>query len=180
MGSRALYSNNAGSNNSAFGTNADISISNLSNATVIGAQATGNASNKVRFGNASVTVIEGQVAYTFPSDARFKFNIHDENVPGLAFINKLRPVTYQFDTRKFDEHLMQNMPDIIRLHRLEGQDYRESSAIVQTGFLAQEVEQACKDLRFEFSGLHVPTSAVDNYGLAYGSFVPLLVKGMQE
>jgi hypothetical protein len=51
---------------------------------------------------------------------------------------------------------------------------------VQTGFLAQEVEQACKDLRFEFSGLHVPTSAVDNYGIAYGSFVPLLVKGMQE
>jgi hypothetical protein len=55
-----------------------------------------------------------------------------------------------------------------------------NTAIVQTGFLAQEVEQACKDLRFEFSGLHVPTSAVDNYGIAYGSFVPLLVKAVQE
>ena len=38
----------------------------------------------------------------------------------------------------------------------------------------------CKDLNFQFSGLHVPESEVDNYGLAYGSFVPLLVKGMQE
>ena len=87
---------------------------------------------------------------------------------------------YQFDTRKFDEHLMQNMPDSIHQRRLEGQDYRESSARVHTGFLAQEVEKACKDLNFDFSGLHVPESAVDNYGLAYGSFVPLLVKGMQE
>ncbi len=51
---------------------------------------------------------------------------------------------------------------------------------MQTGFLAQEVEQVCKDLDFEFSGLHVPSGATDNYGLSYGSFVPLLVKGMQE
>jgi len=72
------------------------------------------------------------------------------------------------------------MPDSIRQRRLEGQDYRESTAIVQTGFLAQEVEKACQELNFDFSGLHVPTSAVANYGLAYGSFVPLLVKGMQE
>jgi hypothetical protein len=43
---------------------------------------------------------------------------------------------------------------------------------VQTGFLAQEVEQVCKKLGYEFSGLHVPESEVDNYGLAYGSFVP--------
>ena len=101
-------------------------------------------------------------------------------MPGLAFIRKLRPVTYQFDTRKFDEHLLQNMPDSIRQRRLERQDYRASSARVQTGFLAQEVERACQALNFDFSGLHVPENNADNYGLAYGSFVPLLVKGMQE
>ncbi len=177
-GVNALFSNTTGSNNTALGFAADVANNNLTNATVIGS-ATVNASNKIRLGNTAVTVIEGQVAYTIPSDARFKFNIHDA-VPGLAFIEKLRPVTYQFDTRKFDEHLMQNMPDSIRQRRLEGQDYRESTALMQTGFLAQEVEKACQELNFTFSGLHVPTSAVDNYGIAYGSFVPLLVKGMQE
>jgi hypothetical protein len=44
-----------------------------------------NASNKIRIGNSSVTVIEGQVAYTFPSDGRFKTNV-SENIKGLGFL----------------------------------------------------------------------------------------------
>ena len=179
-GVSALFTNTTGFSNTAMGFSSDVASNNLANATVIGAYTTVNTSNKVRIGNSSVTVIEGQVDWTFPSDARFKFNIHDDAVPGLAFIEKLRPVTYQFDTRKFDEHLMQNMPDSIQERRMAAQDYSKSSAIIQTGFLAQEVEQACKDLNFQFSGLHVPESEVDNYGLAYGSFVPLLVKAIQE
>ncbi len=180
IGYNTLFFNTGGVFNTALGANADALTGDLFNTTSLGYSASVNISNKVRIGNTAVTVIEGQVDWTFPSDARFKYNIRDAEAPGLAFIRKLRPVTYQFDTRKFDEHLMQNMPDSIRQRRLEGRDYRESSARVQTGFLAQEVEKACKDLNFDFSGLHVPTSDVDNYGLAYGSFVPLLVKGMQE
>ena len=180
VGRSALYSILSGTSNTALGHEADVSATNLVNSTAIGRGATVNASNKARIGNANVTVIEGQVDWTFPSDARFKFNIHDDAVPGLAFIEKLRPVTYQFDTRKFDEHLMQKMPDSIRQSRMEGQDYSRSTASLHTGFLAQEVEQACKDLKFQFSGLHLPESEVDNYGLAYGSFVPLLVKAVQE
>jgi hypothetical protein len=180
IGFQALYYNVNGSNNTALGYGADVSSGGLTNATAIGKDATANASNKVRIGNTNVTVIEGQVDWTFPSDARFKFNVHDENVPGLAFINQLRPVTYQLDTRKFDKHLMQNMPDSVQQQRLAGKDYSKSTAKMQTGFLAQEVEEVCKKLGYEFSGLHVPESEVDNYGLAYGSFVPLLVKGMQE
>ncbi|MEK7254467.1 MAG: tail fiber domain-containing protein, partial [Bacteroidota bacterium] len=179
IGNYAGNANTTGSNNTILGVSADVSSGALTNATAIGNGAPVNASNKIRVGNASVTVIEGQVDWTFPSDARFKFNIRND-VPGLAFINKLKPVTYQFDTRKFEEHLMQNMPDSVQQRRMAGQDYSESSARAQTGFLAQEVEQVCKDLGFEFGGLHVPASEVDNYGLAYGSFVPLLVKGMQE
>ena len=180
IGAGAINTNTTGSNNTALGYGADVTTGALNNATVIGNSAIVNASHKVRFGNTSVTVIEGQAPYTFPSDARFKFNVHDDSVPGLSFINQLRPVTYQFDTRKFDEHLMQLMPDSIRQRRMEGQDYSKSTAIVQTGFLAQEIEQVCKKLGYQFSGLHVPESEVDNYGLAYGSFVPLLVKGIQE
>src|SRR5687768_10371582 len=55
-----------------------------------------------------------------------------------------------------------------------------SSKKLHTGFLAQEVEQACKDLNYSFSGLRVPENETDNYSLAYGSFVPLLVKAVQE
>ena len=179
-GFQALLVNTSGSNNTAFGYAADVSANNLSNATAIGNGTLVNTSDKIHLGNAAVTVIEGQVDWTFPSDARFKFNVDDATVPGLAFIEKLRPVTYQFDTRKFDEHLMQNMADSIRQRRMAGQDYSKSTAQVQTGFLAQEVEQACKNLGYQFSGLHVPESEVDNYGLAYGSFVPLLVKAVQE
>jgi hypothetical protein len=52
--------------------------------------------------------------------------------------------------------------------------------MVQTGFIAQEVEQICRDLGYDFSGLHIPTSDADNYGIAYASFVPVLVKAIQE
>jgi hypothetical protein len=179
-GNFAMTGNVNGSYNTAFGYLSNVAAEDLTNAASIGSNAVVNASNKVRIGNTTTGVIEGQVAYTFPSDARFKFNIHDDQVPGLAFIEQLRPVTYQFDTRKFDEHLMRNMPDSVQQRHMEGRDYSKSTAAVQTGFLAQEVEQVCKNLGYQFSGLHVPESEVDNYGLAYGSFVPLLVKGMQE
>jgi hypothetical protein len=179
-GEGSLASNTTGYKNTGLGFYTDVSSNNLKWATAIGAEAIVNNNNKVRIGATYVTVIEGQVDFTHPSDARFKFNIHDEGVPGLAFINKLRPVSYQFDTRKFEQHLMQNMPDSIRQRRMEGRDFTISSARLETGFLAQEVEQLCKELNFNFSGLHVPETEVDNYGLAYGSFVPLLVKGMQE
>jgi hypothetical protein len=125
-------------------------------------------------------VIEGQVAWTHHSDGRFKFNVHDETVPGLSMISRLRPVTYQFDTRKFEEHLMQHLPDSLLRERIATADYSESTAMVQTGFIAQEVEQICRDLGYDFSGLHIPTSNVDNYGIAYASFVPVLVKAIQE
>src|SRR4030095_7810902 len=68
IGRSALTDNTAGNNNTAIGFGADVSTGNLTNATAIGSGATVNASNKIRIGNSSVTVIEGQVAYTFPSD----------------------------------------------------------------------------------------------------------------
>ncbi len=179
-GLNALLSNTTGNNNTAIGFEADVTNGNLNNATAIGYLASVNDSNKVRIGNSAVTLIEGQVDWTFPSDARFKYNVHDDMVPGLAFIKQLRPVTYQFDARKFDEHVMQNMPDSIQQQRLSQSTFVRESAPVQTGFLAQEVERACRDLNFTFSGLHVPENNTDNYGLAYASFVPLLVKAIQE
>jgi len=76
----------------------------FSNSTAIGYNAIVTASNKVRIGNSAVTVIEGQVPFTTPSDGRFKYAVQ-EDVKGLDFILRLRPVSYQFDVRRFDNQL---------------------------------------------------------------------------
>jgi hypothetical protein len=143
----------------------------------LGSSALVTASNKVRIGNASVTVIEGQVAYSFPSDGRFKTNIK-EDVPGLAFINKLRPVTYKFETEKFDEFVHQDDPSF--KHRENTPDYAASSQITQSGFIAQEVEKAMQQTGYNFNGIHHPQSKADNYSMSYELMVVPLVKAVQE
>ncbi|RXR24073.1 tail fiber domain-containing protein [Flavobacterium stagni] len=177
IGRGTLATNVIGSNNTALGRLADVSADGLSNATAIGFNSVVNSSAKVRIGNTAVTVIEGQVAYTNPSDARFKFNIQ-ENVPGLDFIQKLKPVTYNFDTKKFEEHLNKS-----RNHEtVANEDFTKSTAIVRTGFLAQDVEKICNDLGYNFDGLHIPdaNNPTDNYGIAYSQFIMPLVKAVQE
>ena len=58
---RSLDSNTTGGQNTVLGANADVSTGALSNATAIGYGAIVNASNKIRLGNSSVTVLESQV-----------------------------------------------------------------------------------------------------------------------
>lgn len=170
---------NTGSNNTVVGASAIINGFSCTNSSAIGSNATNFSSNKIRFGNTTITVIEGQVAYSFPSDLRFKNSIN-ENVQGLDFINKLRPVTYKFDTKKFDEFLTQNLPDSIKVKRNLNINFSESQNIIHTGFIAQEVEQAANELGFLFDGVHVPKDKNDNYSVAYSQFVVPLVKAVQE
>ncbi|MDP1746456.1 MAG: tail fiber domain-containing protein [Bacteroidota bacterium] len=179
-GFSALLTNTTGYQNTAVGYLADVSTSGLNNATAIGNGAIVNASNKVRIGNTYATmVIEGQTAWTYPSDGRFKSNI-TENVKGLEFIKKLRPVNYKFNTQTFDQFLMQNMTDSIKALRTNGVDYTASSSVIHTGFIAQEVEQAANACGYIFDGLHVPVDTNDNYSLGYSQFVVPLVKAVQE
>lgn len=177
IGYFALEQNTTGSFNTAIGYNADVLTGSgaLTYATALGAQSIVNASNKVRIGNVLTSVIEGQVAYTFPSDGRFKTNVQ-EQVPGLDFIMKLRPVTYNFQTQIFDQFL--GMKDSMIQKRAE--DYRTSEAVVHTGFIAQEVEKAAKEVNYDFDGLHKPSHEKDNYSLAYAEFTVPLVKAVQE
>lgn len=88
IGGLAGLSNTTGSNNTVIGSSANVSAGNLTNATAIGNGAVVNASNKVRIGNASVTVIEGQVAYTFTSDKNDKENFLPVN--GRDVLRKIR------------------------------------------------------------------------------------------
>jgi hypothetical protein len=72
------------------------------------------------------------------------------------------------------------MPDSLAAHYL-ADDFGPSTAIRQSGFIAQEVEQAAKEVGYDFNGVFVPENPeTDNYSLAYAQFVVPLVKGMQE
>jgi hypothetical protein len=174
-GASSLATNTAGSRITVIGAQSDVSQDNLTKATAIGFGAIVNASNKVRIGNSAVTVIEGAVAFTTPSDGRFKFNVR-EDVAGLDFILKLRPVTYQLDTRKLNDHArgLSNPSDYIHA------SYNEATILRRTGFIAQEVDQAATETGFDFSGVNKPKSATDHFSLSYESFVVPLVKAVQE
>lgn len=84
----ALSTNTVGSFNTAIGHNADVFSPGLINATALGAHARVNASNKVRIGNAGITVIEGQVAFTAQSDRNLKENF--QPVDGQKVLRKIR------------------------------------------------------------------------------------------
>jgi trimeric autotransporter adhesin len=180
IGAYALYDNNTtGFGNTAIGYYARVSSSALQNATSIGYNAVVNASNKIRLGDANISVIEGQVAFSNPSDGRFKRNVSESDLKGLDFIKRLRPVVYNFDTRKYEEHVSQQLSDSTRNQRLK-ENFSASTNIRHSGFIAQEVEKAAIASGYDFDGLHLPEQGKDYYSLSYSQFVVPLIKGMQE
>ena len=152
-GYRAGYINTTGNNNTFIGNQANASTNNLTNATAIGNGAVVNGNNKVRIGDISVSVIEGQVGFSASSDRRLKTNIVP-NQKGLDFISKLQPVTYQWK---------------------EG-----DTETVHDGFIAQDVEAAMNELGITFSGLNKPKTEQDHYSLQYSTFVVPLVNAVKE
>jgi Chaperone of endosialidase/Secretion system C-terminal sorting domain len=179
IGTGALLGCANADSNTAIGAYANVSNSSITRATAVGHLAIVDQNRKVRIGSTTIANIEGQVAFSYPSDGRFKSNIREDDIVGLAFIQKLRPVVYNFDTRRFTQFLTKNMPDSLAAHYL-ADDFGPSTAIRQSGFIAQEVEQAAKEVGYDFNGVHVPADENDNYSLAYAQFVVPLVKGMQE
>jgi hypothetical protein len=100
IGNRALATLVSGNFNTAIGDSADVfGVTTATNSTAIGYQALVNANNNIVLGNASITRIGGIVGWTTVSDGRYKKSVA-EDVKGLDFIMKLRPVTYQFDFDK--------------------------------------------------------------------------------
>jgi hypothetical protein len=89
-GFNALLYNVTGSYNTALGIGAGVvfGMGDLTNTTAIGAGAVVDASNKIRLGDAGVTVIEGQVPYTFISDKNQKENF--QPVEGEQVLSKIR------------------------------------------------------------------------------------------
>ena len=160
VGHNALSSNTTGSNNTALGENAFSSGTAYSNSTALGNGTAITASNQVRIGNSSVTSIGGYADWTNISDKRAKKNIK-ENVAGLDFILKLRPVTYHLDMDAVAR--LNHTPDEYRDKTAE----QAKAAELQVGFIAQEVERVANDIDFDFHGVDKPKNENDFYGLRY-------------
>lgn len=173
IGFCALYSNTSGYNNTAIGYNAFSLGMAFFNSTALGYNASPNASNTIRLGNSSVSTIGGYVNWTNVSDGRFKTNVK-ENVAGLDFIMKLRPVTYKLSMDAIAK--FNNTPDSLRLPKSE----QLKEAELQIGFIAQEVENAANQIGFDFHGVDKPKNKESHYGLRYAEFVVPLVKAVQE
>ena len=184
LGSGSLSTNATGSYNTAIGYSADI-INGLSNSIAIGNNTVVDASYKVRIGSTAITSIGGQVSWTTFSDGRYKKEIK-ENVPGLSFINSLRPVTYTVNVNGLNEYYnkgKKTLPENEANEKADAETEKGISAagkIVHSGFIAQEVEAAATKLNFTFSGIDKPQSDDGLYGLRYDNFVMPLVKAVQE
>ena len=173
IGTEAMLSNTTGNYNTAVGYLANSIINTLDNSTGIGYNANPTVSNSIVIGDTNITSIGGQVAFTTLSDGRFKKNIK-ENVIGIDFIMKLKPITYNYDANAIAS--FKNTPEENRSRENEALMEKE----VQSGFIAQDVEQVANEVGYNFHGVDAPKNKESSYGLRYAEFVVPLVKGMQE
>ncbi|HPT13329.1 MAG TPA: tail fiber domain-containing protein [Bacteroidales bacterium] len=168
-----------------LGAGAYPTANGFNNCMALGYNARVDASNKIVIGNTSVASIGGYAGWSNFSDGRFKKNV-SANVPGLAFINELKPVTYTLDIKSLNDDLEKNdiKPSQIgsnHAQRLnENPGISEKEKIVYSGFIAQDVEAAARHLGYDFSGVDAPKDSNGRYGLRYGDFVVPLVKAVQE
>jgi hypothetical protein len=184
VGDDALDNNTTGDDNTGVGFLAEPNAGGYSNSTAIGYFTITSASNQVRVGSTSVTSIGGQVGWTSLSDGRVKKNIK-QNVPGLEFINKLTPITYNLDLAAVDNIIQLPQPKnkdgkAIQPTQEDLDARKAKEQIVYTGFVAQDVEKAAKSLNYNFSGVDAAKNDKDLYGLRYSDFVVPLVKAVQE
>jgi len=174
LGSLCLQNLSTGNNNTAIG-DWSYRFGNYNNSTAIGASSSITTNNMVKLGDNNVTWIGGAVNWSTTSDGRFKQNVQ-ENVRGLDFILKLRPVTYNLDIDALDQ-----FTGVKHRKETEKAPFRmEAKQILHSGFIAQEVEQAAQQTGYNFDGVHHPANAHDPYSLSYAQFVVPLVKSVQE
>lgn len=173
LGAQALVTNISGSNITCVGYGADVQTDGLSNASAFGNGAIVTASDQIIIGNSNVTSIGGFANWSNFSDGTYKIAVQ-ENVPGIAFIKKLRPVTYKLDMEKLATFMYTQK----KCHST-GSDYKQGQ-LLKSGLIAQEVEQAASDVGFDFDGVVKPQNKNDHYRLSYSSFVMPLIKAVQE
>jgi hypothetical protein len=124
----------------------------------------------------STTSIGGFANWSNFSDGRFKRNIQ-QNVPGIEFIKKLRPVTYTLDVDAINNFNSRDLPEDRKIQNINP----DKSNQVLTGFVAQGSGTSRAIPGLQFSGVDKPEDeSKQTYALRYGDFVVPLVKAVQE
>ena len=186
VGRRAMHGQSSNTACTIIGEEATAGWANRTNGTSLGFGTIISASNTVRIGNTAISQIGGYAGWTELSDARIKRNIR-ESVPGLQFVNALRPVSYQVDydhvakmigeDSQFDASgrvTPKEQPDFIIAAR------NQKSRVRQSGLIAQEVSTLVEQQNIDFNGVYHPQNEGDLYGLNYSAFTIPLVKSVQE
>lgn len=186
-----------GTLNTCVGANSNVGAA-FTNAGAFGYNAINTqASNTIWLGDATCNAIWVAAGGSYNvSDARFKIN-EKEEVKGLEFIKKLRPVTYQIDTKKLDTHkrkgisriLVHTYTDSTGTHTVYDTipdptlttDYTASTNMIHSGFIAQEAEKALTECGYNCSILGKPAdTSIGHLGINYAEIVVPLVKAVQE
>lgn len=178
LGSGAMDGNTTGWYNVGVGTSSGGGAAGLVNSVALGYASNPNNSNVALLGNTTTAACGGYANWTNFSDGRFKKMVR-ENVVGLDFIKALRPVTYQMDLHGLNRFIYKDKTEEYERAMKDG--ISEKERIVQSGFIAQEVEWAASKTGYSFDGVVKPADATtQHYSLSYASFVVPLVKAVQE
>jgi hypothetical protein len=128
------------------------------NSTTLGARGVGNASNQITLGDANITSLRCAVqTISSLSDARDKTDVDDLGL-GIHFIDKLRPVSFTWQTR-------------------EGVDTRDGTR--DCGFLAQDLLEAQSDDDAEFLNLVLQANP-DRLEASHGRLMPVVVQALKD
>jgi hypothetical protein len=159
LGTYALSAITTGNFNTSVGAGAGNTITTGSNNSFLGYDAQASSatvSNTITLGNSSIATLRCNVTtITSLSDARDKTNITDLPA-GLAFVNALRPVAFEWNMR-------------------DGGKVGEKD----TGFIAQDLQAVQVTTGVQINGL-VFEDNPEKLEAGYGKLIPVLVKAIQE
>ena len=169
-----------GERNTCIGRDAGTSITNGSQNSCIGFEAnvaSSGANNSFTLGNSDITTLRcNDTSISSLSDQRDKTNIQDlPSEAGLALINALRPVTFNWDRREWYDD---GTPDGSRVSTDFDNDVANSG--LRQGFIAQEVATAISGIKALEDEKLVYDINPDKLELAPAKLITNLVKAVQE
>ena len=180
IGAYSAYNTTGGAYNVIIGYNANPNSATGNTENIIGYNTTGigNGYNTLG-GNANRTYNQqGSATWSGTSDERLKTNIVDEPI-GLAFINDLRPVKFNWKKKKDVDSTL--FPSIYE----EGSEERvqpSEHGVDKHGFLAQELESTITNYSgMGDAGHEIFKETSDGiYTASPTALIPMLVKALQE